>query len=226
MPCWRNINNLYKEEVLNLTISNEQYSIIQITNIDEVFDALINSDKETKEYKDERIPYWTEIWPSALAMSKFILENAELIKGKKIIEIGAGLGLPSIVASKLCKEIVITDYLEDALTFAEKNAKMNDCNNMKFQVLDWRNILMSNQKYDIILASDVAYEKRFFDELPTAFLNLMHDQSIVLFTEPGRQFTENFIGSLSDLFFVEKTNLPTVWRDVDTKVSLYKLKKR
>ncbi len=44
-------------------------------------------------------PYWSRIWPAAYSLSSFLLERPELIKGKNVLELAAGLGLPSLVAA-------------------------------------------------------------------------------------------------------------------------------
>ena len=66
---------MYKTETLALKICDKTYNINQVTNVDEVFDHLIHTAKDDVNVSDERIPYWTEIWPSALALSEFIIKN-------------------------------------------------------------------------------------------------------------------------------------------------------
>lgn len=217
---------IYKEEVLNIEIlENKVYPILQITNVDEVFDELIKKHSDDIDVVDERIPYWTEIWPSAVGLSQYIIENKKLFHEKQCIEIGAGLGLPSIVISEYCESILLTDYLEDALLFAEKNTKLNKISNISFDLLDWRNIDGAYKKYDIILASDVAYEKRFFDDLPKALSRLMNENSMAILTEPGRKYAESFTEKLSDHFQVKKENKVVKWRGSDFKIGVYILRK-
>ena len=96
------------------------FDLLQIANIDEVFDALIALPDAHVDKADERIPYWTEIWPSALALSVFILNNKDRVKGKTVLELGAGMGLPSLVAASYTSAVVCSDYLTDALIFAKR----------------------------------------------------------------------------------------------------------
>jgi predicted nicotinamide N-methyase len=215
---------MYKEEILNLKIKNRTVNLIQISNVDEVIDALIASNPEDEAFIDERIPYWTDLWPAAIAMSEFILENTSMFENKKVIELGCGLGLPSIVAADIVKEITMTDYLEDALTFAKRNAELNHLSNIAFQKLDWRNISPGHQKYDVILASDIAYEKRFFDDLPIALKSLMHYHSLAVLSEPGRAFASDFLDGLKEHFSVTKFSKEINWRETKFKVGIYLLR--
>jgi predicted nicotinamide N-methyase len=216
---------LYKEENIKLHIQELDLQLYQITNIDEVFDALITSEKNNPALIDERIPYWTELWPSAIALSEFIIENSLLLNDKKVIEIGAGLALPSLVASRFCDYITTTDYIQDALHFAQRNSELNKIENIKFDLLDWRNIRDDHPKYDVILASDIAYEKRFFADLPTALLSLMHEDSIAILTEPNRLFAKPFIDALHKNFAIESSQKSINHRGINVQVGIHLLRK-
>ncbi|MFM2392139.1 MAG: hypothetical protein RLZZ546_116 [Bacteroidota bacterium] len=216
---------MYKEEILQLNISDKLYSFIQITNIDEVFDDLIKSDNGDEEIEDF-IPYWTELWPSAIGLSKFIIDYNQLFENKKIIEIGCGLGLPSIVSAAYSTDILATDLLKDAISFAFKNAKLNGLDlNIKFNILDWRSN-DSKQKYDVVLASDVAYEQRYFEDLPNALDRLMHEDGIAVLSEPGRKFTKPFIDILNTKFKIFSYSYPVDWRGVSHEIDIYLMKKK
>lgn len=47
----------------------------------------------------DRDPYWCRLWPSAVALAQFILQQPELVKGKRVCDIGCGLGLAGIAAA-------------------------------------------------------------------------------------------------------------------------------
>jgi predicted nicotinamide N-methyase len=213
---------MYKEEILTLSIKDHTYKLIQIANIDEVFDALITMHPHDPKVVDEQIPYWTELWPSALAMAAYLIENPQILKGKSVIEIGGGLGLPSIVAANVAAKIIYSDYLPEAIQFAKKNATLNGCTNMQFAQIDWRHI-EEDTKYDIILASDIAYEKRFFADLPFAFRILMHPQSKVILTEPGRKFTKAFIDELKENFIVVHKTRNITHRGTSFSIGVYEI---
>lgn len=215
---------MYREEVINLKIAGENIQLIQVTNIDEAFDALIQGGKSDEEQIDERIPYWMELWPSAIAMAEFISENPALFENKNAIELGSGLALPSIIAARYCEQVLVTDYFDDALNFAKRNMVLNGVENVNFQMLDWREIPETFFKYDIVLASDLAYEKRFFDALPLCFKQVMKKDGITVLTEPGRMFAQAFIMQLHDQFNVEKFQKKIEWRDGIFNVGIYVLR--
>lgn len=217
--------DLYREEKTSIIIEGHPFDLLQISNIDEVFDALISLPDSDIQKSDERIPYWTEIWPSALALSRFIIQNEEFIKDKNTLEIGAGLGLPSLAASLFTKKVICSDYLFDALTFARKNAELNKIDSIDYAVIDWR-AYDANQTYDIILASDIAYEKRFFEDLPRSLKSMMHPNSQVWLSEPGRHFTEPFIADLKNHFDIKSYPLPQEWRGTTFQTSVHVLRRK
>ena len=178
---------------INVAIGNFDVKLTIIENIDALFDALIQKGVDHDDVKDERIPYWAELWASAIAMSLYLVENQLVSNEKSVTEIGCGLGLPSIVAGLLgAKEVVLTDYLPEALDFAKQNWLHNLPNkNAHFQVLDWRNP-DSSVSADILLASDVAYESRAFEPLLNAFKILLKPQGTILITEPNRYISKKF----------------------------------
>ncbi len=186
---------MYTSSIVTHQIEGREIFLHQISDFDKVLDDLVNKDPGHIDVLDERIPYWMDLWPSALALARYLIRHKELFFHKSIIEIGAGLALPSIAIAPFCKEITITDYLEDALKYARENCQLNQIRNAKFLHLDWRK-MDDDKKYDIVLASDIAYEKRFFGEIPIAINSLLADDGTCYFAEPGRIQSKKFMDEI------------------------------
>ena len=67
---------------------------------------------------DEFLPYWAELWPAALAL----VAALPPIGGLRVVELGCGLGLPSLVAAARGAEVTATDWAPDAIELLERNA--------------------------------------------------------------------------------------------------------
>ena len=102
----------FKTRDITLDFQDIRVNLTVVDNIDDLFDALIEKGETHPDYIDQRIPYWAELWASAVAMSEYLVENQQLIttfpkqsgfpsSTVKVTEIGCGLGLPSIIAGKL-----------------------------------------------------------------------------------------------------------------------------
>ncbi|MBK7409837.1 MAG: 50S ribosomal protein L11 methyltransferase [Saprospirales bacterium] len=165
------------------------------------------------------------MWPSAVALGTYLV-NSGLVKPEtSVTEIGCGLGLPSIVAGMLgAKEVRFTDYLEDALVYAKHNWDLNCTHPAIFQRLDWRQPDPAFAA-DLLLASDVAYEARFFPDLLPAFRVLCKPGGRILFSEPGRDVAQVFLDNLPELgFSVKKTMMEEELNGIGYKVGIYDMK--
>ena len=78
----------FKTEQLALTIGELTIDLTVIENLDELFDALVNKGSDHPDVVDERIPYWADLWASAIGLSHYLVESQHLIKDKKVLEIG------------------------------------------------------------------------------------------------------------------------------------------
>ena len=181
----------------SIKIANQNLQFYSIDNPDYLLDQLIEQDPNSVEVKDERLPYWAELWPSAILMAEYILTNDLIGSNNSVIEIGCGLGLSSIAAAQKTSDITISDYQEDALIFAGLNCLANNQLEPKSLILDWRNP-PTNRRYDVILAADVAYEERFFTALENSFRVLLNASGIVLLSEPDRKIAKPFFKSLAE----------------------------
>ncbi len=195
---------MYKTETIQVLIQRLRIELLQITNVDELFDALLARAVDDVQVQDEQIPYWAELWPSAIVLSDYLLRNNLVSHDLNVLEIGCGLGLPGIVAGKMGGNVTMTDYLPEALDFAQKNWNLNNTKAATFQTLDWRKP-DAGLAADLLLASDVAYEARLYQYLPEAFRILCKPNGKIILAEPNRPFAADFLASLSQNgFFIRK----------------------
>ena len=219
----RNLNFKTIENVIE--IGDKRYNILSVTNFDELYEQLLAKGLQHEEVADERIPYWAELWPSAVGLSMHLVANQMILSGKSILEIGGGLGLPGLVAASLGAIVTETDYLQDAVDFAEKNANLNKVRGITFRTLDWRKS-EGTGPFDILLASDVAYERKQFGPLLEAFEHLVKPNGLILLSEPNRYIAEPLIEELNTQGYkMEKYSYDVKLREIRSKVSVYVITK-
>jgi predicted nicotinamide N-methyase len=113
-------------------------------------EALIDEDAFAH---DEFLPYWAELWPAATALAEALPD----LTGLRVVELGCGLGLPSLVAAARGAEVTAGDWSEDAIELLRVNAARNGLE-VTAVVHDWR--LPWAERFDLALAADVLYEQR------------------------------------------------------------------
>ena len=204
-----------------INIAGNTFIFDRVNNLDELIEQV--SDDEFN--KDERLPYWAELWPSALALSEYILLNQTLFKDKNIIELGCGIGLTTMALSKTKPaQLIATDYEEPALENTRNNFKLNKIQTIpQLQLLDWREPDI-DQKFDVIVASDVAYEERFFQPLINIFHKLLKEDGIIILAEPNRSIARSFFGKIvlaGFKYFKEDKLVQQEKKDIT--ISIYKI---
>jgi predicted nicotinamide N-methyase len=143
----------------------------------------------------EPFPFWTRIWPSAMALSSFIECHPKYVEGKKILELGAGLALPSFIASRYAGSVLATDYIEDAVWLMKQNIEALKLQNINAELMDWHK-LPENVKADTVLLSDINYSPDAFDALHNVIEQFLRNGSIIILTTPGRLVSNAFIDFL------------------------------
>jgi predicted nicotinamide N-methyase len=216
----------YELEQLRLQLEPYQFTITAIKNIDHLLDELIEQGPESIGVKDERLPYWAELWPSSIALSQYIIGKAEIIAGVTAIELGCGVGLAGMAAARKGAEVLVSDYQPDALRLAELNWLMNLGKSPAMQLMDWRSATLP-QKFELILASDVVYEKRFFNPLVEIFGSVLSPGGQILLSEPKRKIAREFFSSLNDNGFVfNSVDLSVIFKGKNYQVAVYNITSR
>jgi predicted nicotinamide N-methyase len=140
-------------------------------------------------------PHWTKLWPAALAMGDFIHQHPELVQHKNVLELAAGLGLPSFVAARYAKSVCCSDYLPAAVATMAKSAQHLQLSNVTCQVLDW-NHLPDDLTADVLLLSDINYDPNQFTRLYQVLQRFLQQGTLILLTTPQRLMAKPFIEKL------------------------------
>jgi predicted nicotinamide N-methyase len=101
-------------------------------------------------------PIFGIIWPSGFILANFMLDYD--FQDKRILEVGCGIGLSSLLLNHLLADITATDYHPAVEGFLDKNALLNNDRKIPFVLADWKDINPELGKFDLIIASDLLYE--------------------------------------------------------------------
>lgn len=151
---------------------------------------------------DEYMPYWSELWPAGVALARHVATAAHL-EGRRVLELGAGLALPSFAAALRGADVLATDWADDAMPLLRENAERNGAR-IDTLVCDWRDAdeLVRRGPWDVVLAADVLYEERNVEPLAELLSRLAAPEALVC--DPGRKFLEPFRGTVASRFRLDE----------------------
>jgi predicted nicotinamide N-methyase len=149
-------------------------------------DELIDEDAFDE---DEFLPYWAELWPSGVALASAVAELA--VRGLRVLELGCGLGLPSLTAALGGANVLATDWAEDAVELLRRNAERNGVR-LRVECVRWDDPepLLREAPFDLVLGADLLYEARNAEQLAQVLPQLGRQ---ALLAEPGRPYAPAFL---------------------------------
>lgn len=148
--------------------------------------------------KDERLPYWADLWPSAKMLSRAMVEENGL--GKRLLELGCGSGLVTVASASAGYEVLATDYYTDALLVTRYNVERNVPGaSVRTREVDWRDWPKGLGRFDRVLAADVLYEPAHGDLIARAIYKSLADDGLATVADPGRISRQNFIDRATEL---------------------------
>ena len=157
--------------------------------------ADLGSFLEKETLKISEFPFWARIWEAAIVLADFV---ATLIPPKRILEIGAGLGVPGLVAAAFGHEVTLTDHEEEPLEIIRRSAQANRLS-VTVAKLDWFKPEDFGE-FEVIIGAEVVYAGRFFQPLfdlfrhyllPGGEIYLAHDRERLRVLAPFLKMAEN-----------------------------------
>lgn len=168
-------------------------------------------------------PYWGKIWASAYALCLFLEKQPHWIRDKKLLEIAAGLGLPSLFASRYASTVFCTDYQQDPLDYINESIRVNAIVNITTGILDWQAI-PKNLHYDVLLLSDINYAPEAFPALEKMIHTFLQMQTTIILTSPQRLMAKAFIEKLQP-YCIYQEEIGVAEDLGETRISLMVLQK-
>jgi predicted nicotinamide N-methyase len=146
---------------------------------------------------EEFLPYWAELWASAVALAHDV--SVRSLRGRPTLELGCGLGLPSIAAARAGGRVLATDGSPDAVAATAANAELNGVE-VETMRCDWAepDAIVERGPWPLVLASDVLYEARNVEQLLALLPRLVDETGLVLLSDPGRVPAERFLAAAGE----------------------------
>ena len=156
-------------------------------------DSVLETITDEEYEKDKFLPYWAEIWPSSQSLYKYLLEemNIGVDTGGHALEMGCGIGSISALLASKGMYCTAADISPQACMYALYNMKNNGGIGSAL-CCDFRYPPLINNKFDLIIASDVLYERRWIEPVLTFIQNMIAMNGQALIADPCRSHWEEF----------------------------------
>jgi predicted nicotinamide N-methyase len=174
----------FRTTLQDASVGDHTFSILKPANADDLI-------REEDFVKDERLPYWADVWPSSIVLAEKLLELEGA--GRSALELGCGVGLSTLAATTAGFDVMATDYYQDALDVTRANVFQNLGKAARTQLVDWRHVPKDLGTFDLVFASDVLYEKEYALLLPIILCRVLAQNGVALIADPGRIAAPMFV---------------------------------
>lgn len=179
---------------IQVTACGRRWELLRAANLEELWEAMT---EDPRNFEDERLPYWTELWPSSLVLARWLELRREELVGRRCLDLGCGLGLTALVGAWLGANVLGLDYEMDAIRFAARNAIHNGVRpGPLWAVMDWRQPALRPGGIERIWGGDIMYEKRFVAPVMRFLEHALSPDGVAWVAEPGRSVYDAFLQAL------------------------------
>jgi len=150
-------------------------------------------------------PLFGVIWPSGRVLAQF-MDDFDC-QGKRVLEVGCGLGLASLLLNHRHVDITATDYHPEANAFLQINAQLNDDQLIPFVRTGWADVISELGTFDLIIGSDLLYEREQSTLLATFIQQHSKPQCEIVLVDPGRGHHAHFSKQMLGLGYSHRQGL-------------------
>jgi predicted nicotinamide N-methyase len=215
---------------MRVELCGRHWTLERSADLESLWDELGEDDLDA----DERLPYWTELWPSSMLLGRHLCDRGEELAGLRCLDLGCGLGLTAMLAAGLGARVAALDYEWPALHFARRSAALNGVRGVAWVQMDWRSPAVRPGAFDRIWGGDVMYEQRFVAPVAAFLEHALAPGGRAWLAEPNRNVYKPFAahvrerGWRCELLRTDKVlpdYAPTYPQGVQVTVNLWELRR-
>lgn len=212
-------NHGFDYQIKQMSVLGLELSTIR--DLDESIDTLcafFGEEDQDNSLAEEYCPYFGVLWEAGVGLAQFLTKMDVL--GKKVLEIGCGLALPSFIVTRQGGEIIATDFHADVPLFLDVNQQKNNIF-FQYRVMNWRNEIERTKNdlglFDLVIGSDILYESQHPMQVAKALIAFLNPGGKIILADPGRAYIQKFITSMNQLGYKEKLSSEKISADLTPK---------
>ena len=187
----------YDTHIRTLRLGDHEYRIRSLVDLQQFADPDHNARRLG--ISSAQWSLFGHVWPAGRLLAEAVATRE--VAGKRILELGCGLGLASLVLQRRGADIVASDYHPLAETFLAYNSALNELPAVPYRTLRWGAANSSLGHFDLIIGSDILYERDHAERISGLVRDHANPVSEVLITDPGRGNSAPFTRALASQGF-------------------------
>jgi predicted nicotinamide N-methyase len=200
---------------VTLPVSGRRYAIARPSGDgrDELFE-------QAKADPERQMPYWAKVWPSGVALADLVVERGDEVRGRQVLELGAGLGVTACAVLEEGGELITADYSLLPLAMCRLNGLVNTGRAPGSICFNWRDerqvseVLRRHPPIGLVLAADVLYEYRDIQPLIDVIERLLAPGGSLWLAEPVRATAQRFLGKVAEAgWSIDSRRIRAEWPD-------------
>lgn len=195
----------YHTQTITRMLGDQVFVLEVIRDLDEAIDQIcdsMNEDEKLDPFAEDLCPYFGILWPAAEALSIYLNEHPKIVREKSVLELGCGLGFPSMVATALGGKVLATDFHPEVEEYFQRNCRHSSLS-CSYQRLNWRDSQINLGKFQVVMGSDVLYESKHPLEVARGLARFVEPGGIIILSDPGRNYLQPFLNGMAELGFKE-----------------------
>ena len=180
-------------------IAGREFRFTRVIDPDAVLDQVVAEEDRREKLGGKRresdelhLPYWAELWDSALGIAQFLIQRGSVVGPKTALDLGCGMGFAGMAAAAMGYRVMLADMETQALLFAQLNVPR-----ARTRRLDWRRDRIG-ERFDLIIGADVLYDRTQWEFLEPFWRAHLASGGTVLLGEPGRQTGDLFVDWIAE----------------------------
>lgn len=195
--------------VKSVAVAQERFELELFADLDREFSA--HFDELSDPAKDlPEPPLFGSLWPAAEGLANYLLQKSWPLRGQRVLEIGCGLGLPSLLCAKLGAQVETMDHHPGVASLLARNCQRNKLKTLTFHLASFQNTSARLGTYDLIIGSDILYEPDLYPKLEDFILRHAAQNCQIIIADPGRYAVSRFGAQLKTKgqYQLEKLMIP------------------
>ncbi|MEA3547418.1 MAG: methyltransferase domain-containing protein [Thermodesulfobacteriota bacterium] len=162
-----------------LRVGNIELNILKVTDLEQLLGG-----KDPFENVSE-FPFWIKLWESSMVLAE-LMASLPPAPEKSLLELGAGLAAPGLVAAANGSQVTLSDYEPHILDFERVSAAASNISNVNFKIVDWNNP-PNIGKFDTIIGAEILFRDDFFQPLLNIFNQYLETDGIIYLAHDVRR---------------------------------------